>query len=121
MKVVSLFTGAGGLDLGLHQVSLFYKINNQRHGCSYDCDKWTCFSTQSPCSQAGFIPVLLVVHCSLQAGHEIILQCECDPGAQQVRLLGLPVTGGSTVSKDTRQLCTLGSCGSCLTGTTIKL
>ncbi len=23
----------------------------------------------------------------MQAGHEIILQCECDPGAQQVRML----------------------------------
>lgn len=43
MKVASLFTGCGGLDLGLHQ-----------------------------------------------AGHEIILQCECDPGAQQVLRKAFP-------------------------------
>ncbi|KAF6259619.1 S-adenosyl-L-methionine-dependent methyltransferase [Scenedesmus sp. NREL 46B-D3] len=43
MKVVSLFTGGGGLDLGLHQ-----------------------------------------------AGHEIIMQCEIDPGAQQVLRKAFP-------------------------------
>lgn len=37
LRVASLFSGAGGMDLGLHR-----------------------------------------------AGHDIVLQCECDPGAQQV-------------------------------------
>ncbi|KIY96938.1 DNA (cytosine-5-)-methyltransferase [Monoraphidium neglectum] len=45
MKVVSLFSGCGGLDYGLHQ-----------------------------------------------AGHEIILQCENDPGAQQVLKTAFPGT-----------------------------
>ncbi|WIA22484.1 hypothetical protein OEZ85_004780 [Tetradesmus obliquus] len=64
MKVVSLFTGAGGLDLGLHQ-----------------------------------------------AGHEIILQCEIDPGAQQVlrkafpgTLLVLDVCGLQALPKETELL-----------------
>ncbi|KAK9835784.1 hypothetical protein WJX74_007899 [Apatococcus lobatus] len=57
MRVASLFTGAGGLDLGLHQ-----------------------------------------------AGHEIILQCEIDPGAQQVLQRHFP---GTLLVPDVRALAAL--------------
>ena len=71
MRVASLFTGAGGLDLGLHQVGL------QRVG--------PCAANQCNNQQSTTISVPNN-HTYLQAGHEIILQCEIDPGAQQVRV-----------------------------------
>ena len=89
MKVASIFTGCGGLDLGLEQVRA--RDATARVG-------------GGPCVRrgggVGEVPAIAVTvaprntprHNKKQAGHEIILQCECDPGAQQVLRQRFPGT-----------------------------
>ena len=83
MKVVSLFSGCGGLDYGLHQVRC------------WDVCVPALAAGAARCAPPAGAPALSWPSPSLyalprpptrpQAGHEIILQCENDPGAQQVR------------------------------------
>lgn len=136
MKTVSLFTGCGGLDLGLHQVCVCpctIVLRSNRRECTFwrqsrnPRSLWiTAWGPLTPAPQVAaselirFSPrkalegigstaiisptpappaappahpagarTALNAH---QAGHEIILQCESDPGAQQVLKKAFPGT-----------------------------
>lgn len=90
MRVASLFTGAGGLDLGLEEVRI---VRRFPHSCSTNISS-TVFKLPQYKFHVlrGLLGILSkrVQHAFAQAGHTIIFQCESDPGAQQVDLTVTP-------------------------------
>lgn len=79
MRHVSVFSGIGGFDLAFKKVR-----SPPRHGTTV---KSYLFVPQYYDPQLGSESVCVV----LQAGHELILMCENDPGCQQVRSLYIAI------------------------------
>jgi len=72
MKFSSLFSGAGGLDLGLELVRMSEEMSDD-----------FCLPA---CLAAWLSLAYLYSPLLMQAGHELIFLCESDPGARQVRV-----------------------------------
>lgn len=87
LKVTSLFSGAGGLDVGLHQVrSLALRQGAQAAGARARGDGCAAPAWQQ-CKRLDRCPLMefALPHATRQAGHELLLLCDSDAGARQVR------------------------------------
>ena len=105
MRVTSLFTGAGGLDVGLEEVLILIMRALTHKNSIYEKQpmyfkRFLALSANSllvATYQCGR-PITLLF-CS-QAGHTIILQCEGDPGAQQVSICRWLMVVGRAVPQE---------------------